>query len=112
VIDVERGIAMFQQVNTPILGVIENMSGYVCPGCGTRDDLFGAGGAAHLEQAFGVPILGRIPIEPAVRLAGDAGTPIVVAQPEHPISHIYGEIAEQVLEGIAAERADAPRIIG
>jgi ATP-binding protein involved in chromosome partitioning len=112
VIDVERGIAMFQQVNTPILGVIENMSGYVCPTCGTRDDLFGTGGGAHLEQAFGVPILGRIPLEPAVRLAGDAGMPIVVAQPEHPISQIYGVIAEQVLEGIAAERADAPRIIG
>jgi ATP-binding protein involved in chromosome partitioning len=112
VIDVERGIAMFQQVNTPILGVIENMSGYVCPTCGARDDLFGAGGAAHLEEVFGVPILGRIPIEPAVRLAGDAGTPIVVAQPEHPISRIYGEIAEQVLEGIAAERSAPPRIVG
>lgn len=112
VIDVERGIAMFQQVNTPVLGVIENMSGYVCPKCGTRDELFGAGGAAHLEQAFGIPILGRIPIEPAVRVAGDAGTPIVVAQPDHPISRLYAAIAEQVLEGIAAERTAAPRIIG
>ena len=112
VIDVERGIAMFHQVNTPILGVIENMSGYVCPTCGTRDELFGAGGAAHLEQAFGLPILGRIPIEPAVRIAGDAGAPIVIAQPDHPISRLYADIAEQVLEGIAAERTDAPRIIG
>ena len=112
VIDVERGIAMFQQVNTPVLGVIENMSGYVCPKCGTRDDLFGAGGAAHLEQAFGIPVLARIPIEPAVRVAGDAGTPIVVAQPDHPISRLYADIAEQVLEGIAAERSDAPRIVG
>ena len=112
VIDVERGIAMFQQVNTPVLGVIENMSGYVCPTCGTRDDLFGAGGAAHLEQAFGIPVLGRIPIEPAVRVAGDAGTPIVVAQPDHPISRLYADIAAQVVEGIAAERSDAPRIVG
>jgi ATP-binding protein involved in chromosome partitioning len=112
VIDVERGIAMFQQVNTPILGVIENMTGYECPTCGTRDALFGAGGAAHLERTYGVSILGRIPLEPAVRLAGDAGTPIVVAQPEHPISRLYGHIAEQVLDGIAAERAAAPRIVG
>lgn len=110
-IDVERGIAMFEQVNTPVLGVVENMSGYVCSHCGTRDDLFGAGGAAHLERAFGVPILGRIPLEPAVRVAGDAGAPIVIAQPEHPISHLYASIAAQVLEGIAAERAPAPRII-
>jgi ATP-binding protein involved in chromosome partitioning len=111
-IDVERGIAMFHQVNTPVLGVIENMSGYLCPKCGTRDDLFGAGGAAELEQHFGIPILGRIPIEPAVRVAGDAGTPIVVAHPEHPISALYASIAEQVLEGIAAERTPAPRIVG
>jgi ATP-binding protein involved in chromosome partitioning len=111
-IDVERGIAMFHQVNTPVLGVVENMSGYVCPHCGRRDDLFGAGGAAELEQQFGLPILGRIPIEPAVRLAGDAGTPIVVASPEHPISRQYLSIAEQVLEGIAAERTPAPRIVG
>jgi ATP-binding protein involved in chromosome partitioning len=111
-VDVERGIAMFNQVNTPVLGVIENMSGYVCPKCGTRDDIFGVGGAAHLEETFGIPILARIPIEPAVRIAGDAGTPIVVAQPDHPISKLYASIAEQVLEGIAAERTPAPRIIG
>ena len=111
-IDVERGIAMFHQVNTPVLGVIENMSGYICPKCGTRDDIFGAGGAAHLEESFGIPILGRIPIEPAVRVAGDTGTPIVVAQPEHPISQIYVSIAAQVLDGIAAERTAAPRIVG
>ena len=111
-IDVARGIAMFQQVNTPVLGVIENMSGYLCPKCGARDDLFGTGGAAELEQRFGIPVLGRIPIEPAVRIAGDGGTPLVVAQPEHPISRLYASIAEQVLEGIAAERTAAPRIIG
>jgi ATP-binding protein involved in chromosome partitioning len=111
-VDVERGIAMFHQVNTPVLGVIENMSGYLCPKCGTRDDVFGAGGAAHLEQTFGLPVLARIPIEPAVRIAGDAGTPLVVAQPDHPISRLYASVAEQVLEGIAAERTPAPRIVG
>ncbi|MBX3028082.1 Mrp/NBP35 family ATP-binding protein [bacterium] len=111
-IDVERGIAMFHQVNTPVLGLVENMSGYRCPRCGTEDDLFGAGGAAELAQHFGIPILGRIPIEPAVRVAGDAGTPIVVAQPEHPISQQYLAIADRVRDGIDAERAPAPRIVG
>lgn len=112
VIDVERGIAMFQQVNTPVLGVVENMSGYVCPHCGRVDEVFGAGGAAHLAQAFGIPVLGRIPLEPAVRAGGDAGRPIVVAQPEHALSRLYAAIAEQVREGIEAERTAAPRIVG
>jgi ATP-binding protein involved in chromosome partitioning len=112
VIDVERGIAMFNQVNTPVLGVVENMSAYVCPHCGTRDELFGSGGAARLAHEFGVPLLGQIPIIPAIRASGDAGTPIVVDQPDHPASRIYLSIAEQVLARIAAERVPAPRIVG
>ena len=112
VIDVERGIAMFNQVNTPVLGLVENMSVYICPHCGTRDELFGSGGAARLERRFGVPVLGQIPIDPAVRVSGDAGTPIVIDQPEHPVSRIYRSIAERVVERIAAERAPAPRIVG
>ena len=112
VIDVERGIAMFNQVNTPVLGIVENMSAYICPHCGTRDELFGSGGAERLQRQFGVPLLGQIPIMPAIRESGDAGTPFVIAQPEHPASQIYMSIAEQVLERVAAERAPAPRIVG
>jgi ATP-binding protein involved in chromosome partitioning len=112
VIDVERGIAMFNQVNAPVLGIVENMSVYICPQCGTRDEVFGSGGAARLERQFGVPILGQIPIVPAIRESGDAGTPLVVAQPDHPVSLTYRSIAEQVLDRIAAERAPAPRIVG
>ncbi|MDX2169968.1 MAG: Mrp/NBP35 family ATP-binding protein [Deltaproteobacteria bacterium] len=112
VIDVERGIAMFNQVNAPVLGLVENMSGYVCPHCGTRDEIFGAGGAARLEREFGVPILARLPIEPRIRASGDAGLPIVLAEPDHAVSQTYRALAEQVLEGIEAERGEAPRIIG
>ncbi len=112
VADVERGIAMFNQVHTPVLGIIENMTVYVCPHCGTRDELFGSGGAEHLHREFGVPILGRIPIEPAIRASGDAGTPIVVQDPEHPVSKVYLDIARQVLDRAAAERAPAPTIVG
>ncbi len=112
VADVERGIAMFNQVNTPVLGVIENMSVYICPHCGTRDELFGSGGGARLEREFGIPVLGQIPIVPEIRVSGDAGTPLVIAQPDHPVSRAYGEIAAQVLDRIAAERAPAPRIVG
>lgn len=112
VIDVERGIAMFQQVNTPVLGIIENMSGYVCPHCGTRDELFGSGGGDHLEHTFGAPLLGRIPIVPEIRAGGDAGTPLVVAQPEHPVSRLYMEIAAAVLDAVEAERVPTPKIVG
>jgi ATP-binding protein involved in chromosome partitioning len=112
VIDVERGIAMFEQVNAPVLGIVENMSVYVCPHCGTSDELFGSGGGERLEREFGVPVLARIPIEPALRAGGDAGTPLVIAQPDHPVSRVYAELARDVIERIEAERAPAPRIMG
>src|SRR5262250_2097710 len=83
-LDVGRGMAMFAQVSTPVLGVVENMSGFVCPECGTNDPVFGAGGADDLARRFGVPLLARIPIVPAVRVAGDQGTPLVAADPSHP----------------------------
>jgi len=113
-LDVERGIAMFNQVNAPVLGVIENMSHYVCPKCGKREELFGAGGGSQVARAFGIPLLGQIPLVPELRVSGDMGTPLVIAQPEHPVSRIFLDIAAKVLEGVAAERAQAPapRIIG
>jgi ATP-binding protein involved in chromosome partitioning len=113
-LDVERGIAMFQQVNTPVLGIVENMSFFVCPHCGEREEPFGSGGGLRLEKDFGVPLLGQIPLLAEIRAGGDAGTPIVVEQPDHAVSRIYLEIAQRVLEGVAAEheQAPAPRIIG
>jgi ATP-binding protein involved in chromosome partitioning len=112
--DVERGLSMFNQVNTPILGVIENMSTYECPECGEREDLFGSGGGTRLEKDFGAPLLGRIPLVCELRASGDAGEPLVVAEPEHPVSRAMLDIARKVLEAIAAERAEAsaPRIVG
>jgi ATP-binding protein involved in chromosome partitioning len=112
VIDVERGIAMFRQVNAPVLGIVENMSVYVCPQCGTHDAIFGSGGAEELAERFAIPVLGHIPIDPAVRASGDAGTPIVVQDRVHPVSVAYLDIARRVLERVAAEAAPVPRIIG
>jgi ATP-binding protein involved in chromosome partitioning len=113
-LDVERGVAMFQQVNTPVLGIVENMSFFECPQCGEHEDIFGSGGGRRLEKDFGVPLLGQIPLLPEIRSGGDAGTPLVVEQPDHPASRIYLAIAEKVLEQVAAEheQAAAPRIIG
>jgi ATP-binding protein involved in chromosome partitioning len=95
--DVRRGIAMFRQVNAPVLGVIENMSFHICPGCGARADIFGHGGGAAMAREAGIPFLGEVPLVRAIREAGDAGTPIVAANPSHPQSRAFREIAERVL---------------
>jgi ATP-binding protein involved in chromosome partitioning len=95
-LDVARGIAMFAQVATPVIGVVENMSGYACPHCGTVDPVFGEGGGAALAARFGVPLLARIPLVDAVRMQGDAGTPVVVAAPELEVSGLYRELARRV----------------
>ena len=111
-LDVQRGIAMFQQVNTTVLGIIENMSYYDCPKCGKREDLFGSGGGEQTATRFGVPLLGHIPLISEVRAGGDAGKPIVVERPEHPVSQLFMHIAGKVLEAVEVERlATAPPTI-
>jgi ATP-binding protein involved in chromosome partitioning len=99
--DVRRGIAMFRQVKAPILGLVENMSVHVCPGCGERAHLFGQGGGATMARTEGIPLLGEIPLVTAIREAGDRGTPIVAADPAHPQSRAFAEIAERVLVRLA-----------
>jgi ATP-binding protein involved in chromosome partitioning len=113
-LDVQRGIAMFEQVKTPVLGIVENMSFYECPQCGTHDELFGSGGGERIARDFGIPLLGRIPLVPEVRTAGDTGKPIVVDQPEHSVSRAFVTIAQRVLEEVEAQRlaAPPPEIIG
>src|SRR5262245_17338622 len=95
-LDVGRGIAMFRQVSTPVLGVIENMTGYVCPSCGTEDAVFGTGGGERLAAHFDVPVLARIPIALPVREGGDNGQPIVVADPAHPVTRTVQDLAARV----------------
>jgi ATP-binding protein involved in chromosome partitioning len=94
--DVRRAIKMFERVNTPVLGIVENMSGFVCPGCGTTYEIFGKGGGRKLAEAAGVPFLGEIPIEVAVREGGDRGEPAVVATPESAAGIAFRTVAETV----------------
>jgi ATP-binding protein involved in chromosome partitioning len=95
--DVRRGIEMFRQMHAPVLGVIENMSYHLCPGCGTRAELFGHGGGAAMARDLGVPFLGEVPLAREVCEAGDTGLPIVAAAPASPQSRAFHEIAERVL---------------
>ena len=101
-LDVKRGITMFQQVNAPVLGVIENMSYHICSGCGDRAEIFGHGGGAAVAAQFQVPFLGEIPLVREIRAAGDTGQPIVAADPDHPQSRAFVAIAERLIDAIAA----------
>ena len=100
-LDVGRGMAMFAQVSTPVLGLVENMSGYRCDRCGTVDPIFGERGADALAARFEVPVLARIPLVPAVRSSGDDGRPIVAAEPDHPVSRIFRDLARRVAADVA-----------
>lgn len=97
-LDVKRGVTMFQQVNAPILGVVENMSFHVCTGCGERVDIFGSGGGGRVAGEFAIPLLGEIPLVREIREAGDAGRPLVIDQPDHPQSEAFRSIATRLLQ--------------
>lgn len=104
-IDARRGLAMFKKVNVPVLGIVENMSYFQCPHCGTKSDIFGHGGARHEAENLGVPFLGEIPLHMAIRATSDAGNPVVDSEPDGPHAAIYRAIAGQVrdqLKGVIA----------
>ena len=104
-IDARRGLAMFKKVNVPVLGIVENMSYFQCPHCGTRSDIFGHGGARHEAEKLGVPFLGEIPLHMSIRATSDAGTPVVDSEPDGPYAAIYRSIGAKVreqLQGVIA----------
>jgi ATP-binding protein involved in chromosome partitioning len=112
-IDARRGVSMFKRVNVPVLGIVENMSYFVCPHCGTRSDIFGHGGARHEAERLGVPFLGEVPLHMAIREKSDAGLPVVATEPDSPHAQIYRDIAAKVrdqIRGVGAGRA-APKIV-
>lgn len=98
--DVRKGMAMFQKVNVPLLGIIENMSYFICGHCGERTEIFSFGGGERAAEKLGVPFLGRIPIDPAIRDGGDTGRPIVVANPASPQAAAFRAIAQKLSAGL------------
>ena len=95
-IDARRGLAMFKKVNVPVLGIVENMSYFQCPECGTRSDIFGHGGARHEAERLAVPFLGEVPLHMSIRANSDAGTPVVESEPNGPHAAIYREIGGKI----------------
>lgn len=91
--DVRKGLMMFQKVNVPLLGIIENMSYFVCGHCGERTEIFAHGGGERAAEKLGIPFLGRIPIDPAIRAGGDTGLPLVVSNPASPQAAAFRDIA-------------------
>jgi ATP-binding protein involved in chromosome partitioning len=110
-IDARRGIAMFRRVNVPVLGIVENMSTFVCPHCGARSDIFGHGGARREAERLGVPFLGEVPLDIVIREQSDAGSPVVSAAPDNPLAQYYRAIAERVRAGLAVSSRPAPKIV-
>ncbi|MGA7614646.1 MAG: Mrp/NBP35 family ATP-binding protein [Thermoanaerobaculia bacterium] len=101
-IDARKGLAMFRKVNVPVLGIVENMSYYICRHCGEREEIFGHGGGRKTAEMLDVPFLGEVPVDPKVVVGGDTGEPIVVLDPESPATKAFLELGRQIAEVMQA----------
>ena len=106
--DVRKGMMMFQKVNVPLLGIVENMSYFVCGHCGERTEIFSHGGGERAAEKLGIPFLGRVPIDPAIREGGDMGRPLVIANPDSPQAKAFHEIAAKITARFGTESQDDP----
>jgi ATP-binding protein involved in chromosome partitioning len=109
--DVKKAVGMFRQLNIPLLGVMENMSFFVCGHCNERTDIFGNGGGERMAGEMGIPFLGGVPIDTRVRSGGDEGTPIVVAAPDSPAALAFQEVAGKVAAQISMQAMRTLRVI-
>jgi ATP-binding protein involved in chromosome partitioning len=114
IVDVVKGIAMFEKVEIPILGIVENMSYYKCPACGHNDEIFSHGGGKRLAQEVGTKFFGEIPIDTRIRFGGDAGVPIVMASPDSENAHRFMQLASaaalEVARGVLSKPKRSPRL--
>ena len=104
--DARKGLKMFEKVSVPVLGIVENMSVYVCPGCGQTSHIFGEGGGTTMATDYGVPLLGHLPLNRSIREQADAGQPTLMADPDGQIAQIYKDIARRVAVQVAGIAKD------
>jgi ATP-binding protein involved in chromosome partitioning len=105
-LDAKKGLKMFEKVGIPILGIVENMSTHICSNCGHEEHIFGAGGGERMSKEYGVPVLGHLPLDIAIREKTDAGQPTVISQPDSKIADAYRSIARKVAISIAERQRD------
>ena len=110
-IDARKGLAMFQKVNVPVLGIVENMSSFVCPHCGEATDVFKRGGAEQTASELESSFLGRIPLDPAIVAGGDAGEPIAVGQPDSTHAAAFLEVAKSVVDEVSKQQTQQVSIV-
>ncbi len=101
--DAIKGVAMFRKVNAPVLGIVENMSYFLCPHCSGRTEIFDHGGGQEQARRLKVPFLGEIPLDPAIRIAGDAGRPIVASAPESTQAMAFLDIASKIRDDLHSD---------
>ena len=111
-LDSKKSVNMFKQMKIPILGVVENMSYFICPKCNEKTEIFSYGGGEKAAASLGVPFLGRIPIELDVRIGGDSGKPITAVNPNHQISKVFKEIASQIAASASVTTIRAEQPVG
>ena len=107
-LDARKGLNMFRNVDVPVLGIIENMSYFLCPHCGERSDIFSHGGARREAEKLGVDFLGEIPLDMAIRETSDSGRPIVISNPSSRHAETYRAIAERIIQGLAVPQGRVP----
>jgi ATP-binding protein involved in chromosome partitioning len=108
--DSRRAVAMYKKLNIPTLGIIENMSYFICPGCQKESDIFGTGGGETMAGTMGIPFLGRIPLYQPIREGGDTGVPLMIAEPEAPAARAITLAAEQLAAQISIASYNRPTI--
>ena len=102
--DAKKGINMFKKVEVPVLGVVENMSYFVCPHCNERTEIFDHGGGKRASKKFNVPFLGEIPLDIKIRLGGDEGKPIVISEPDSSLAAAFKNVASAIAERVSKEQ--------
>lgn len=109
--DCRKGLAMFDSVGVPSVGIVENMSYFICDGCGKHHNIFRTGGGERIAKAFGVPLLGKVPLEPSVADCGDLGTPAVLRYPNSESAKVFAEVAEKVVRAVATLESESADVM-